>query len=164
MLMTGTASFHPNLPKECTDTPITSDLTNEEMWNVIHAGYRPVKLVLGVSVFSVGLAGGIKAMFKSFVRGEVKELTYLIYQARIKALAMIEHDAVLSGADDVVGIKTYVYDLGGGVIEMLAIGTAIKKTSDIKVLSPLLIPQSIIKDVETFTNKVPYFSNSVGIG
>lgn len=155
MLMTGTASHHPALPDEYMDSPITSDLTNEEMWNVIHAGYCPVKLVLGVSVFSIGIAGGIKAMFKSFVRGEVKELTYLIYQARLKAINMIQEDAVSCGADDVVGVKTYVYDLGGGVIELIAIGTAIKKMPNIKNKSTNLIPQAIIKDTETFTNKVP---------
>ncbi len=164
MLMTGTASYHPDLPAECKNNPITSDLTNEEMWNVIHAGYCPVKLVLGVSVFSVGFAGGVKAMFKSFVRGEVKELTYLIYQARIKALSMIEEDAAGCGADDVVGVKTYVYDLGGGVIELLAIGTAIKKMPSLKVGPNNLIPQAIIKDVETFTNTVPYFGSIPGGG
>ncbi len=159
MLMTGTASYHPDLPAEFKDHPITSDLTNEEMWNVIHAGYCPIKLVLGVSVFSVGLAGGVKAMFKSFVRGEVKELTYLIYQARIKALSMIEEDAAGCGAEDVVGVKTYVYDLGGGVIELLAIGTAIRKMPNLRVGTNNLIPQAIIKDVETFTNIVPYFGS-----
>jgi uncharacterized protein YbjQ (UPF0145 family) len=161
MLMTGTASHHPGLPKKYSDIPITSDLTNEEMWNVVHSGYCPVKLVLGVSVFSVGFAGGIKAMFKSFVRGEIKELTYLIYQARIKALNMISQDAAGCDADDVVGIKTYVYDLGGGIIELLAIGTAIKKMPDVKVLSPNLIPQAIIKDAETFTNKVNWASTAL---
>lgn len=161
MLMTGTASHHPHLPKEYDENPITSDLTNEEMWNVIHAGYCPVKLVLGVSVFSVGIAGGIKAMFKSFVRGEIKELTYLIYQARLKALNMINEDTVGCGADDVVGVKTYVYDLGGGVIELLAIGTAIKKMPNMAPKSTNLIPQAIIRDVETFENKVPTWGDIV---
>jgi uncharacterized protein YbjQ (UPF0145 family) len=153
MLMTGTASHHPQLPAQYTESPITSDLTNEEMWNVISAGYCPVKLVLGVSVFSVGLAGGIKALVKSFVRGEVKELTYMIYQARLKALGMINQDAAGCGAEDVVGVRTYVYDFGGGIIELLVIGTAIKKIPNIKTLSPLLIPQAIIKDTDTFTNR-----------
>ncbi|MCC6980656.1 MAG: heavy metal-binding domain-containing protein [Candidatus Melainabacteria bacterium] len=155
MLMTGTASYNPDLPPEYKQNPITSDLTNEEMWNVVHAGYYPIKLVLGVSVFSVGFAGGFKAMMKSFVRGEIKELTYLIYQARIRALSMIQEDAQSCGADDVVGVKTYVYDFGGGVIELLAIGTAIKRFPNIAPLSGQLIPQAIIKDVETFTNKTP---------
>ena len=161
MLMTGTASYHPLLPAEYRQNPITSDLTNEEMWNVVHAGYCPVKLVLGVSVFSVGFAGGVKAMFKSFVRGEIKELTYLIYQARLKALNMINEDAAGCGADDVVGVKTYVYDLGGGVIELLAIGTAIKKMPNLKTHSTQLIPQAIIRDVETFVNKVPTWGDYV---
>ena len=158
--MTGTASHHANLPAQYKETPITSDLTNEEMWNVIHAGYCPIKLVLGVSVFSVGFAGGVKAMFKSFVRGEIKELTYMIYQARIKALSMIQEDAASCNADDVVGIKTYVYDFGGGIIELLAIGTAIKKMSGIDIKSPALIPQAIIKDTETFTNRTVYLMAS----
>jgi len=153
MVMTGTASFHPALPEEFKETPITSDLTNEEMWNVVSLGYCPIRLVLGVSVFSIGLAGGLKAMFKSFVRGEIKELTYQIYQARLKALAMISEDAESFGADDVVGIKTYVYELGGGMLELLAIGTAIKKMPNMKVLSPSLIVQAVIRDTETFTNK-----------
>ena len=32
--------------------PITSDLTNEEMWNLVHMGYLPLKLVLGTAVYS----------------------------------------------------------------------------------------------------------------
>lgn len=155
MLMTGTASHNSDLPAVYTENPITSDLTNEEMWNVIHSGYCPIKLVLGVSVFSLGFAGGVKAMFKSFVRGEIKELTYLIYQARVRALAMIAEDAQSVNADDVVGVKTYVYDFGGGVIELLAIGTAIKKFPNMRVRNNQLIPQAIIRDVDTFTNKVP---------
>ncbi|MBA4076304.1 MAG: hypothetical protein C0508_14770 [Cyanobacteria bacterium PR.023] len=153
MVMTGTASFHEELPEQFSEVPITSDLTNEEMWNVIALGYCPIRLVMGVSIFSIGFAGGLKAMFKSFVRGEIKELTYMIYQARVKALSMIAEDAESFGADEVVGVKTYVYDLGGGMVELLAIGTGIKKLPNMKVHSPLLIPQAIIRDSETFTNR-----------
>jgi uncharacterized protein YbjQ (UPF0145 family) len=153
MVMTGTASFHEELSPQYSEVPITSDLTNEEMWNVIALGYCPIRLVMGVSIFSIGFAGGLKAMFKSFVRGEIKELTYMIYQARVKALSMIAEDAENFGADEVVGVKTYVYDLGGGMVELLAIGTGIKKMPNMKVHSPLLIPQAIIRDSETFTNR-----------
>jgi uncharacterized protein YbjQ (UPF0145 family) len=153
MVMTGTASFHEELPAQFSEVPITSDLTNEEMWNVIALGYCPIRLVMGVSIFSIGFAGGLKAMFKSFVRGEIKELTYMIYQARVKALSMIAEDAESFGAEEVVGVKTYVYDLGGGMVELLAIGTGIKKLPNMKVHSPLLIPQAIIRDSETFTNR-----------
>lgn len=154
MVMIGTASHHPGLPAEFSETPITSGLTNEEMWNLINMGYCPVKLVLAASVFSVGLLGGVSAMLKSFVRGEISELTELIYHARAKALNKVQEDAARSGADDVVGVKTYVYDLGGGIIELLAIGTAIKKMPEMKTQSPALIPQAIIKEVSTFTNTI----------
>lgn len=158
MVMTGTASYHPALPAEFKENPVTSDLTNEEMWNLAKMGYSPLRLVLGCSVFSVGLAGGVKAMFKSFTRGEIKELTYMIYHARLKALSIISEEAELYKADDVVGIKTYVYELGGGMVELLAIGTAIKKIPGMSVQSPNLIAQAIIRDTETFTNKAIFQS------
>lgn len=152
MVMIGTASNHPLLPDGYRQNPITSDLTNEEMWNLIHLGYMPVQLVLGVSVYSLGLIGGITSFFKSFVRGEIKELTNLIYEAREEALKHITEDARRSGADRVVGIKTYVYNLGGGIIEFLAIGTAVKKMPGITTTSEHLLPQAIIRDRDTFIN------------
>jgi len=152
MVMIGTASNHPSLPDTYRQNPITSDLTNEEMWNLIHQGYMPIQLVLGVSVYSLGLVGGITSFFKSFVRGEIKELTTLIYEAREEALKHIAEDAHRNGADQVVGIKTYVYNLGGGIIEFLAIGTAVKKMPNIKTTSEHLLPQAIIRDQDTFIN------------
>jgi len=152
MVMIGTASNHTGLPDSYRLDPITSDLTNEEMWNLINQGYMPVRLVLGVSVYSLGFIGGITSFFKSFVRGEIRELTTLIYEARAEALKHIAEDARRSGADEVVGIKTYVYNLGGGIIEFLAIGTAVKKMSNIGTISENLLPQSIIRDQDTFIN------------
>jgi len=127
MVMIGTASRHPALPAQADQAPVTSDLTNEEMWNVVHMGFMPLKLVLGTAVYSLGVIGGIKAMLKGFARGEIPELTSLIYEAREKAIERIKTEAAAVGADDVVGIKTYVYQLGGGTIEFMAMGTAVKK-------------------------------------
>ncbi len=152
MVMIGTASEHPALPSGFRQDPITSDLTNEEMWGLINQGYMPVQLVLGVSVYSLGLVGGITSFFKSFVRGEIRELTTLIYEAREEALAHIADDARRYNADQVVGIKTYVYNLGGGIIEFLAIGTAVKKMPGVGTRSDTLLPQAIIRDQDTFIN------------
>ena len=69
MVMIGTASYHPSLPPQHTQSPITSDLTNEEMWNLVNLGYMPLQLLLGVSVYSVGIVGGLTAALKSFSRG-----------------------------------------------------------------------------------------------
>jgi uncharacterized protein YbjQ (UPF0145 family) len=152
MVMIGTASKHPALPIGFNQNPITSDLTNDEMWGLMNQGYMPVQLVLGVSVYSLGLVGGITSFFKSFVRGEIHELTTLIYEAREEALAHIAEEARRCSADQVVGIKTYVYNLGGGIIEFLAIGTAVKKMPGVSTQSETLPPQAIIRDQDTFIN------------
>ncbi|WP_324080894.1 heavy metal-binding domain-containing protein [Geomonas sp.] len=154
MLLLGTASNHPALAQYA-QSPVTSDMTNEEMWNMINIGYLPIRLVMGVSVYSLGLVGGIKSAFKSMVRGEVDTLTSLLYEAREKALDRIQQDANRCGADQVVGVKIHVYELGGGLIEFLAIGTAVKKMEGVTTRSSTLIPQAIIRDKDTFFEVPP---------
>lgn len=149
MLMIGTASYNQPLAGKLNQPIITSDLTNIEMWNLATMGYAPMRLLLGTSVYSLGLIGGVTSILKSFVRGEITELTKLIYDARENALHIISSEAKEIGADDVVGVKTYVYDLGNGLVEFLAIGTAVKKV-EYKTESQQLPPQAIVVDKDTF--------------
>ncbi len=150
MLMLGTASHHPILGRPQTvNEVVTSDLTNEEMWNLVHLGYMPVKLVLGTAVYSLGVVGGIKAMLKSFTRGEIPDLTSLVYEARAHAIGLIRDEAAAVDADDVVGIRTHIHE-HGGLLEFMAIGTAVRKIPGLTTLSPDLPPQAIIKDKDTW--------------
>ncbi len=151
MMMVGTASKHPVLSSYANE-PVTSDMTNEEMWNMVHLGYLPIRLVMGVSVYSLGIKGGVFSALKSLVGGEVEGLTELLYEAREKALSRIQEDAASCGADEVVGVKTRVYDLGGGLVEFMAIGTAVKKIAGVKTNSDTLPPQAIMQDRETFVD------------
>ena len=150
MMMVGTASHHPSI--DSLGTPATSDMTNEELWNMANMGYLPVKLVMGVSVYSLGLTAGIMSALKTIGGGEVSGLTELLYEAREKALARIEKDAEACGADEVVGVKIRVYDLGAGLVEFMAIGTAVKKVPGITTQSENLPPQAFIQDRETFVD------------
>jgi uncharacterized protein YbjQ (UPF0145 family) len=152
MVMLGTASHHPAYGPDFDQIPATSDLTCEETWNMINMGFLPIKLVLGVSVYSLGFVGGISAALKSFVRGEINELTSLIYEARENALQHVKDEAAIAGADDVVGIKTYVYELSSGMIEFMAIGTAVKKVAGLSTLSDTLPVQATMRDRDTFIN------------
>jgi uncharacterized protein YbjQ (UPF0145 family) len=150
MLMLGTGAHHPMLPPALPGKQIvSSDLTNEEMWNLVHMGYMPLKLVLGTAVYSLGVVGGLKAMFQSLGRGEVTDLTSLIYDAREHAIGLIRAEADAIGADDVVGIKTHIHDLGN-LIEFMAIGTAVKKFPNVTTVTPTLPTQAIIKDKDTW--------------
>jgi len=151
MIMVGTASHHPALA-EYASNPVTSDLTNEELWNMVNIGYLPIKLVMGVSVYSLGLASGITSGLKSLIGGEVKGLTELLYEAREKALERVQIDAQQCGADEVVGVKTRVYDLGGGLVEFMVIGTAVKRVAGVTTRNAALPPQAIIRDQETFVD------------
>ena len=151
MIMIGTASTHPAL-KDYADDPVTCDMTNEELWNMVSLGYMPIQLVMGVSVYSLGLASGIMAGLQSLIGGQVKGLTEILYEAREKALERIERDAEKCGADEVVGIKTRVYDLGGGLVEFMVIGTAVKKMKGAATNNKALPPQAIIQDHETFVD------------
>ena len=151
MLMMGTASSHPALAAYA-DDPVTSDLTNEELWNIVNMGYLPISLVMGVSVYSLGLASGIAASLKSLVGGNVQGLTDLLYEAREKAFDRVQVAADKCGADEVVGVKTNIYDLGGGLVEFMVIGTAIKKFSNVTTANQTLITQAIIKDRETLVD------------
>ncbi|HWC90753.1 MAG TPA: heavy metal-binding domain-containing protein [Pirellulales bacterium] len=149
MMMLGTASRNSNLPASHDAQPVTSDLTCEEMWNLTNMGYYPLKLLLGTAVYSLGLVGGLKAAFKSFSRGEISDLTSLIYDAREHAIGLISDEAKAIGADDVVGIKTHIHEFGS-LLEFMAIGTAIKLHPGVTTETPSLPPQAIIKDKDTW--------------
>lgn len=149
MLMIGTASHHPALGPEFTERPITSHLTCQEMWNLMRLGYMPIRLVLGVSVYSLGFTGGIMAALRGLTRGEITELTTLIYDARENAILQIAKEADACGADEVVGIKTFISQLGGNMIEFMAVGTAAKKIDGISTKSEQLPPQALVKDEDT---------------
>ncbi len=156
MIMIGTASYNPQVQSIAgiVGGVTTSDLTAEETWNVAKLGYAPLKLVLGTSVYSLGFIGGIKSTLKNFVKGEINELTQLIYGAREQSLKRVQEQAEAIGADDVLGIKTYIYNIGSGLIEFLAIGTAVKRVEGISTRSQQLPPQAIIRDKDTFIDTV----------
>lgn len=163
MVMIGTASLNNDV-QDLADRVggvITSDLTAVETWNIAKIGYAPMKLVIGTSVYSLGIAGGIKAALKNLVKGEIGTLTSLIYEARERSILELEKQASEIGADDILGIDTHIYELGGGLIEFLAIGTAVKKTPNVKTRSEQLPPQAIVKDKETFSDTAnqPYGQN-----
>lgn len=161
MVMIGTASRNPQLDQLHNEPIISSNLTAEEIWNIAKLGYTPLKLVLGTSVYSLGLVGGLKATIRNYVKGEINALTQLIYGAREESINKVKIQANEVGADDVLGVKNYIYDLGNGLIEFLSIGTAVKKVNGINTNNPQLPPQAITRDRDTFVDlaNAPYGLN-----
>lgn len=152
MYMTGTAAHNPNLPSARDGKPVTSDLTGEELWAMTSLGYVPVKLLISTSVYSLGAIGGLKTMFKGLMKGEISDLTTMIYDARENVFGRLQSEAAAIGAEEVVGIKTYIVELGSALVEMVAIGTAVRKTSGVKVETASLPVQAIVRDKDTWVS------------
>jgi hypothetical protein len=77
-------------------------------------------------------------------------MTQLVYEARANCLEHIEKEAQQIGADAVIDTKMLIHDMGGSYLEVLAIGTAIKRNPEVRTQSEQLIPQAIIRDRQTF--------------
>ena len=104
----------------------TSDLSGQEFWLVVDKGYIPMGLVLGNSVYSMGAMGGWLSGLKGQFRGEVVEVTRLMYDAREMALQRMKAEAESLGADGVIGVELKIEYLHGGQwMEVTAVGTAV---------------------------------------
>ena len=152
MMMSGTAAFNGALSSSAIANPVTSDLTGEELWAMTSLGYAPVKLLMSTSIYSLGFAGGFLAAFKLFSRGEISELTRLIHDAREIAIDRLKSEADQLGAEEVVGVKTYIAEISNGLVEFMAIGTAVRKTPGVKVASAALPPHAIVRDRDTWVD------------
>lgn len=155
MILIGTASYHPQLADLAQQLGgvTTSGLTGQEMWSLMKLGYAPVRLVIGTSVYSLGILGGIKAALRGIAKGEISSLTEMVYGARENSLKKTQDQAKELGADMVVGIKTYIYQLEHGLVEFLAIGTAVKRMDGLNTRSGQLPPQAVVNDKDTFIDR-----------
>src|SRR5215468_6293400 len=101
----------------------TSDLSVNEFLLVKEAGFQPLGLVMGSSIFNIGLQ-----QIRHGVNEELTTLTQALYQARELAMVRMEEEADELGADGIVAVRLTltIHTWGSNVIEFLAIGTAVK--------------------------------------
>jgi uncharacterized protein YbjQ (UPF0145 family) len=82
---------------------------------------------MATSVCSLGVAAGIGTLFQSISRGELPELTQLVYEARERCLERLRHEGEMIGAERVMGNRLVIRELSRGLIEIVAIGTAVRR-------------------------------------
>jgi len=101
----------------------TSDLSVNEFLLVKEAGYDPVGLVVGSSIYHIGLQRRSWS-----TNQELDKLTQAMYTARELAMARMEAEAEALGADGVVGVRLDVEmkEFGADIAEFIAVGTAVK--------------------------------------
>ena len=101
----------------------TSDLSVNEFVLVKEAGFEPLGLVIGSSIYHIGYQ---QSMWRQ--NQEMQVLTQATYHARELAMSRMEEEADRVGADGVVGVRLVVnrYDWGADLAEFMAVGTAIR--------------------------------------
>jgi len=101
----------------------TSDLSVNEFLLVKQAGFEPLGLVLGSSIYHIGFQ---QAMWNQ--NQEMSVLTQAMYHARELAMSRMEEEADALGADGIVGVRLDIgrYDWGADLAEFIAVGTAVK--------------------------------------
>jgi uncharacterized protein YbjQ (UPF0145 family) len=101
----------------------TSDLSVNEFLLVREVGFRPLGLVLGSSIYHVGLQ--VARWGKS---QELDVLSQAMYHARELAMTRMEAEAHELGADGIVGVRLDVEmkEFGADIAEFIAVGTAVK--------------------------------------
>ncbi|ORB73955.1 heavy metal-binding domain-containing protein [Mycobacterium scrofulaceum] len=102
----------------------TSDLSINEFALLHGAGFEPIELVMGVSVYHVGYQfTGIRQ------QSELPVLTDATYRARWNAMSRMQAEADSLGADGVVGVRLEWRHQGEGEhLEFIAVGTAVRYT------------------------------------
>src|SRR3954462_14541612 len=129
VIANGTAIKHRGgeLHRAPNGRPFTSDLSGQDFWTLLHAGYRPVGLTMGSCVYHVAHQG-IRQAFRQMGQNiEMQNYTQALYDARELAMERMQYEAQQVQAEGIVGVQLQERSHGWGshVIEFFAIGTAI---------------------------------------
>jgi uncharacterized protein YbjQ (UPF0145 family) len=121
------------LQKMKQDRFFTSDLSVNEFLLVKAAGFDPLGLVVGSSIYHVGMQVGNWNQNQ-----EMTTLSQAMYHARELAMTRMEEEADQLGADGVVGVRLDVsrYEWGGDLAEFIAVGTAVKHSEGVLHRAP----------------------------
>jgi uncharacterized protein YbjQ (UPF0145 family) len=111
----------------------TSDLSVNEFLLVKQAGFDPLGLVIGSSIYHIGYQ---QSSWKQSM--EMGVLSQAMYEARELAMTRMEEEADQLGADGIVGVRLDIgrYEWGEHLAEFIAIGTAVKHREGVMHRAP----------------------------
>lgn len=134
--------------------PFQSDLSGQDFWTLLHAGYRPVGMVMGNCVYYVapqaagwgaaqqwqggqqvgwgGQQAWVGAQYGQYQNMELVGPTQAFYDARELAMERMQVEAEALGAEGIVGVTVDEsnHTWGVNVLEFSAIGTAVVPIRD----------------------------------
>jgi uncharacterized protein YbjQ (UPF0145 family) len=117
--------------------PFTSDLSGQDFWTLIQAGYAPVGMVMGTCVYHVAHQRFWQAMGNVGQNTEIPTFTEALYDARELAMSRMQAEAEQLEAEGIVGVQllSLPHRWGGHTTEFFAIGTAVRPLRDDHVIA-----------------------------
>lgn len=104
-----------------------SDLSGQDLYLLVRAGYQPVSLAFGACVYHVAHQGISARLGQATQNVELSNYTQALYEARELAMTRMQDEARGMGAHGIVAmrIEQASHIWGSHVIEFLAIGTTV---------------------------------------
>jgi uncharacterized protein YbjQ (UPF0145 family) len=106
------------------------------------SGYKVTRVVgmtFGLIVRSRGLGQNVWAFFRAWGGGEIKVYTNLLEQVRHHAVQRLADHAKSLGANAVISLGFDTSEMGGGITEVLAYGTAVVIEPDRSAAQPVTL-------------------------
>jgi uncharacterized protein YbjQ (UPF0145 family) len=122
--------------------PFTSDLSGQDFWTLIQAGYGPLGMVMGSCVYHIAHQGAFRAMGNVGRNVEIPQFTEALYDARELAMSRMQAEAEQLKAEGIVGVqlRSLAHRWGGHTTEFFAIGTAVRPLrADHVIAKPQLV-------------------------
>jgi uncharacterized protein YbjQ (UPF0145 family) len=122
--------------------PFTSDLTGQDFWTLIQAGYAPLGMVMGTCVYHIAHQRFWQAMGNIGQNVELPQFTEALYDARELAMSRMQTEAEQLHAEGIVGVqlRSHGHRWGGHTTEFFAIGTAVRPLrADHRIPTPQLV-------------------------
>ena len=123
-------------------TLFTSDLSGQDFWTLIQAGYAPLGMVMGTCVYHVAHQRFWQAMGNIGQNVELPQFTEALYDARELAMSRMQAEAEQLVAEGIVGVQllSLGHRWGGHTTEFFAIGTAVRSLrADHVIAKPQLV-------------------------
>jgi uncharacterized protein YbjQ (UPF0145 family) len=124
------------------DLPFTSDLSGQDFWTLVQAGYAPLGLVMGTCVYHIAHQRMAQKIATVGNNVEIPQYTEALYEARELAMSRMQAEAEALGAEGIVGVQllSLPHHWGGHTTEFFAIGTAVRPIrSDHTIAAPTLV-------------------------
>ena len=85
--------------------PFTSDLSGQDFWTLIQAGYAPLGMVMGSCVYHIAHRGMGQAFSNIGQNVEVPQFTEALYDARELAMSRMQAEAEQLQAEGIVAVQ-----------------------------------------------------------